>query len=67
MSPITDIAPKTSTVSALRSRADALRETARTLPDPVARAYARRAAELELQAWATEIRANPHVAMPLAA
>lgn len=45
-------------VEVLKQRAEALRRTADTMHDLVARAYRRRAAELELQAWLTQVKAG---------
>jgi hypothetical protein len=42
----------------LTDRATSLRAQAETLPDLLAQTYRRRAAELELEAWATELRAG---------
>jgi len=41
---------------ALRDRAVALRDSAETMPPALARAYRRRAAELEFEAWLTDLR-----------
>lgn len=42
----------------LAERAQSLRDQADTLPEVLAVTYRRRAAELELEAWATELRAG---------
>jgi hypothetical protein len=49
----------------LYERAQSLRDQAAGLPDLLAVTYRRRAAELELEAWATELRAG--AGEPLAA
>ena len=46
----------TAPVAAMRARAESLRGQSTELLDPLAVAYRRRAAELELLAWATETR-----------
>jgi hypothetical protein len=53
-------------VDVLKQRAEALRRTASSMHELVARAYRRRAAELELQAWLTQVKAGDVVG-PLAA
>jgi hypothetical protein len=53
-------------VEVLKQRAETLRRTAATMHDFVARAYRRRAAELELQIWLTQVKAG-HLIGPLAA
>jgi hypothetical protein len=53
-------------VEVLRQRAESLRETAATMHELVAQAYRRRAAELEMQAWLTELRAG-YMVGPVAA
>lgn len=45
-------------VGVLKQRADSLRHTASSMNELVAQAYRRRAAELELQAWLTELGAG---------
>jgi hypothetical protein len=45
-------------VEVLRQRAQSLRETATNMHELVAQAYRRRASELEMQAWLTELRAG---------
>ncbi len=52
-------------VAQLTQRADSLRAQADGLPDVLARTYRRRAAELDLEAWALEVRAGARA--PLAA
>lgn len=49
----------------LTQRADSLRAQADDLPELLARTYRRRAAELDLEAWALEVRAGAQV--PVAA
>lgn len=49
----------------LNQRAASLRAQAEALPELQAQAYRRRAAELELEAWAIEVRSGAHV--PVAA
>ena len=43
-------------VNVLNERAHSLRAQADGLPELLAKTYRRRAAELELEAWATEVR-----------
>jgi hypothetical protein len=45
-------------VSSLHQRAESLRTQADALPELLARTYRRRAAELELEAWALEVRSG---------
>jgi hypothetical protein len=52
-------------VSQLAQRADSLRAQAADLPELLAQTYRRRAAELDLQAWALEVRSGAPV--PVAA
>jgi len=52
-------------VALLTQRADSLRAQADTLPELLARTYRRRAAELDLEAWALEVRSGAQV--PIAA
>lgn len=52
-------------VAQLTQRADSLRVQADALPELLAQTYRRRAAELDLQAWALEVRAGAQV--PVAA
>lgn len=42
----------------LRQRAASLRAQAASLSEPLATAYSRRAAELELEAWVAEVQAG---------
>jgi len=49
----------------LTQRADSLRTQADALPELLGRTYRRRAAELDLEAWALEVRAGAHI--PIAA
>ena len=49
----------------LNQRADSLRAQADDLPELLARTYRRRAAELDLEAWALEVRAGAQI--PVAA
>jgi hypothetical protein len=49
----------------LSQRADSLRAQAADLPELLGRTYRRRAAELDLQAWALEVRAGGQI--PVAA
>jgi hypothetical protein len=53
-------------VTQLQNRAASLRRTAETQHELVAQAYRRRAAELELQIWLTQLRAG-HSVGPVAA
>ena len=53
-------------VTQLRNRAASLRRTAEMQHEMVAQAYRRRAAELELQVWLTQLRAG-HLVAPFAA
>jgi len=45
-------------ISVLNQRAASLRAQARDLPELQAKTYRRRAAELELEAWAIEVRSG---------
>jgi hypothetical protein len=53
-------------VAQLRTRAESLRRTAESQHELVAQAYRRRAAELELEVWLTQLRAG-HLVGPVAA
>lgn len=52
-------------VAHLTQRADSLRAQAADLPELLAQTYRRRAAELDLEAWALEVRSGAQV--PVAA
>ena len=55
----------TRTASNLRCRARRLRHRSRPANPLLAEAYRRRAAEIELQAWATELRYGPRTVDPV--